>query len=166
MLSENTSKIGKPDISFTEYKDPDNESVTEKSSPWEPCTVNTGWDEPEPYTINVDPLTVPFEAERYALEAVIFCEILTEPVTITFWLRGLTNDAVKALKVKEEVNAYDAEIAVKALPESDPVNPAVAVTEVKAALEPDMMTFFQLGIYMFITVGYTKYAVPTSLSSL
>ena len=29
-------------ISFTENKEPDNESVTENSSPCEPCTVNIG----------------------------------------------------------------------------------------------------------------------------
>ena len=150
VLSENTSRIGNPEISFTEYNDPDNESVIEKSSPCEPCTVNTGCDEPEPYTVNVGPFAVPFDDEMYTRDAVTFCEILTEPVTITFWLRGLTYDAVKAVKVKEEVNAYDAEIAVKALPESDPVNPAVAVTEVKAALEPDTMTRFQFGILYFL----------------
>ena len=70
VLSENTSKIGKPEISFTEYKDPDNESVTENNSPWEPCMVNTGCADPEPYTVNVGPLLVPFDEERYARDAV------------------------------------------------------------------------------------------------
>jgi hypothetical protein len=31
--------------------------------------------------------------------------MLTEPVIITFWLRGLTYDAVKAVKVYEDVVA-------------------------------------------------------------
>jgi hypothetical protein len=50
-LSENASKTGKPEISFTENKDPDNESVIEKSSPWEPKIDITV--EPEPYTVNL-----------------------------------------------------------------------------------------------------------------
>ena len=49
--------------------------------------------------------------------------------------------------------------ANEAVPNSEPVNPAVAITEVKAASEPDVMTFFQFGIYFFIMVGYIEYYI-------
>jgi hypothetical protein len=48
--SENTSKIGIPDISFTENKEPDNSSVTVKSVPCEPSMLNTV--EPDLYMFN------------------------------------------------------------------------------------------------------------------
>ena len=48
VLSENTSKIGEPEISFTLNKDPDKLSVILNNSPCEPCTVNTGFVEPDP----------------------------------------------------------------------------------------------------------------------
>ena len=57
-----------------------------------------------------------------------------------------TPDAV----INEDVEANEA------VPNSEPVNPAVAITEVKAASEPDIMTFFQFGIYFFIMVGYIE----------
>jgi len=54
--------------------------------------------------------------------------------------------AQEADTAKEAVTAYEDEVAEVALPEREPVNPAVAVTEVRKALEPDPMTFFQFGI--------------------
>ena len=36
LSSENTSKIGKPETSFTDIKEPDKASVTENNWPWEP----------------------------------------------------------------------------------------------------------------------------------
>ena len=95
VLSENTSSIGNPEISFTEYNDPDNESVIEKSSPCEPCTVNTGCDEPEPYTVNEGPLIVSFDDEMNILEAVtlvvtkIEFNAASEPDTMTFFQFGI-----------------------------------------------------------------------------
>ena len=55
MLSENTSIIGRPDISFTLNNEPDKLSVTENNSPCEPCTVNIGCAEPDPITVNIEP---------------------------------------------------------------------------------------------------------------
>ena len=48
--SENTSKIGIPEISFTENKEPDNSSVNVKSVPCEPSMLNTV--EPDLYICN------------------------------------------------------------------------------------------------------------------
>jgi hypothetical protein len=53
VLSENTSSIGKPEISFTLNSEPDKLSVTENNSPCEPCTVNIGDAEPDPITTNL-----------------------------------------------------------------------------------------------------------------
>jgi hypothetical protein len=39
-------------------------------------------------------------------------------------------------------------VANEAVPCNDPVNPAVAITEVKIASEPDTMTRFQFGIFI------------------
>jgi hypothetical protein len=72
VLSENTSSIGKPEISFTENKLPLKLSVTENNSPCEPCTVNTGWVDPEPYIVNVDPLFILLDADKNMREPVIF----------------------------------------------------------------------------------------------
>ena len=107
MLSENTSSIGKPDISFTLNNDPDKLSVILNNSPCEPCTVNTGCDEPEPYTINEDPNIVPFKLEIYALDAVKFCVIETLPVTPKL-------PVIKAEPVNgngDEAGAYEADKA-------------------------------------------------------
>ena len=54
-MSENTSSIGKPDISFTLNNDPLKLSVTLNNSPLEPCTVNTGWADPEPIMVKIEP---------------------------------------------------------------------------------------------------------------
>ena len=50
VLSENTSIIGIPDISFTENKEPDRESVTENNCPCEPNISSIA--DPDPCTIN------------------------------------------------------------------------------------------------------------------
>jgi hypothetical protein len=95
VLSENTSSIGKPEISFTENRDPDKLSVIENSSPCEPCTVSTGWAEPEPYTVKVGPLAVPLDDERNARDAVILFvtrrefRAASEPDTMTFFQFGI-----------------------------------------------------------------------------
>ena len=68
VLSENTSSTGNPEISFTENNDPDKLSVIENNSPCDPCTVNTGLVDPEPYTVNVDPDIVPIDPDKYARE--------------------------------------------------------------------------------------------------
>lgn len=52
LLSENTSSIGRPEISLTEKSEPDIESVTANNSPSEPCTLNIGADEPEPISVS------------------------------------------------------------------------------------------------------------------
>ena len=45
-------------------------------------------------------------------------------------------------------------VAYEAVPSNDPVNPAVAITEVRAASEPDTMTRFQFGIlYLKLCCG-------------
>ena len=49
--SENTSSIGKPDMSFTENSEPDKLSVIENNSPWLPNILNNGNAEPEPMTV-------------------------------------------------------------------------------------------------------------------
>jgi hypothetical protein len=47
-----------------------------------------------------------------------------------------------------------AEVADVALPDNEPVNPEVAVTEVRTAFEPEIMTFFQFGIlYLYLHYG-------------
>ena len=46
-----------PEISLTLNKDPESESVTENSSPWEPWTVNMGCVEPDPTTVRIVPDT-------------------------------------------------------------------------------------------------------------
>jgi hypothetical protein len=46
------------------------------------------------------------------------------------------------------------------------VMPFVTTNEFREASEPDVIIFFQFGIYTFIMVGYTEYAVSTSLLSL
>ena len=70
---ENTSKIGKPEISDTANKDPDKESVIENNCPWDPTTSNI-----------VDP-----ELSRVNLEAVtLFSEALL-PDVITFFQFGI-----------------------------------------------------------------------------
>ena len=48
-LSEKASMTGMPEMSLTENSDPESESVTENSCPWEPCTSSSV--EPEPFTI-------------------------------------------------------------------------------------------------------------------
>ena len=70
MLSENTSKIGKPEISLTENKDPLKLSVMLNNSPCEPCTVNTGKAEPDPYTVNEEPDAVFCELDIIVRDAV------------------------------------------------------------------------------------------------
>jgi hypothetical protein len=70
VLSENTSKIGKPEISFTLNKDPLKVSVTENNSPCDPCTVNTGWVEPEPNTVSEEPDAVFCELDMIVRDAV------------------------------------------------------------------------------------------------
>ena len=85
-MSENTSKIGKPEISFTLNKDPDKLSVTENSSPCEPWTVNIGVEEPDPITVN---LLVP-DPEMRAVDEVTAKIVFTDPVIVTFWLSGFT----------------------------------------------------------------------------
>jgi len=91
VLSENTFSTGVPEISFTENKLPLKLSVTVNKSPCEPCTVNTGNADPEPYTVNVDPDTVPFEPDIDARDADTFCVIETDPVTKT--LPVISNEA-------------------------------------------------------------------------
>ena len=54
--SENTSKIGNPEISDTANKDPDRESVIENNCPWDPTTSNRV--EPEPLIVTVDAVTL------------------------------------------------------------------------------------------------------------
>jgi hypothetical protein len=41
VLSENTSRIGNPDMLLTENKDPESESVILNNSPCEPCIDTT-----------------------------------------------------------------------------------------------------------------------------
>ena len=50
--SENTSKIEVPEMSFTENRLPESESVTENSSPSEPFIESIGLEEPLPATVN------------------------------------------------------------------------------------------------------------------
>ena len=54
--SENTSKMGNPEISDTANKDPDRESVIENNCPWDPTTSNRV--EPEPLIVKVDAVTL------------------------------------------------------------------------------------------------------------
>jgi hypothetical protein len=56
VLSEFTSNIGNPDISFTENNEPSKLSVTENNSPLEPCTLNIGSLVlfPEPIIVNTE----------------------------------------------------------------------------------------------------------------
>ena len=50
--SENTSKIEVPEMSFTENRLPESESVTENNSPNEPFIESMGLEEPLPTTVN------------------------------------------------------------------------------------------------------------------
>ena len=75
MLSENTSSIGRPEISLTENKDPLKLSVTLNNSPCEPCTVNTGKAEPDPYTVNEEPDAVFCELDIIVRDAVTFSNL-------------------------------------------------------------------------------------------
>jgi hypothetical protein len=63
----------------------------------------------------------------------------------------VTNDAVKAFELD---TALDEETANDEVPNNEPVIPFETVREFKAALEPLIMTFFQLGILKVIMIGY------------
>ena len=67
--SENTSKMGNPEISDTANKDPDKESVIENNCPWDPTTSNI-----------VDP-----ELSRVNLEAVMLFKAALLPDIMTFF---------------------------------------------------------------------------------
>jgi hypothetical protein len=59
----------------------------------------------------------------------------------------------------------DAVDANEAVPNKEPVIPFVTVREFKAAFEPLIMTFFQLGILSSIMIGY-RFAGPLPLRGL
>ena len=82
--SENTSSIGKPDMSLTENKEPDKLSVTENNSPCVPNTLNNGNAEPEPITINPCVL----ELDTYIFDADITFLTVIEPVTFKLPVTG------------------------------------------------------------------------------
>ena len=70
---ENTSKIGKPEISLTAKSEPERESVIENNCPWDPTTSNI-----------VDP-----ELSRVNLEAVTLFRDALLPEIITFFQFGI-----------------------------------------------------------------------------
>ncbi len=117
--------------------------MIENNSPELPTTVNTGCADPEPITVNIEPDAVLVEPDIMALDAVMFCNMLTLPVTVkladinTDWFNGLTEDAVAA---NEAVVANDAVVANEAvpvrLPTIDPVNEPDTT-----AIEPELIIF-------------------------
>jgi hypothetical protein len=56
LSSEDTSRIGRPDMSLTDTRTPVRQSVTENSCPWEPCISNTV--EPEEIKVVLLPETI------------------------------------------------------------------------------------------------------------
>ena len=88
--------------------------MIENNSPLLPITVNTGCAEPEPITVNMEPDAVFVEPDIMALDAVMFCNMLTLPVTVkladinTDWFNGLTDDAVLANEADTEFSTYEA----------------------------------------------------------
>lgn len=147
MLSENTSIIGKPEISFTENNDPLKLSVIENNSPWEPCTVNTGWVEPDPYTTS-DELTEVFPSPL----------ILALPVTLKdpVILADPVNGKVGANDALNEFKAYDA------VPCNDPVK-FVDVTFVKPAnvvdVAPKLIAVDPIVIALFVNCEFAIFVI-------
>ena len=94
--------------------------MIENNSPLLPITVNTGCPDPEPITVSMDPDAVLVDPDIMALDAVMFCNMLTLPVTVkladinTDWFSGLTEDAVLANDADMAFNTYDAVVAKEA----------------------------------------------------
>ena len=57
---------------------------------------------------------------------------------------------------------FAATVAYEAVPNKDPVIPFDKINVFKLASDPDVMTFFQLGIFYLVMVGYNKGVLPTS----
>ena len=81
-----------------------------------------------------------------------------------FVIAGVMFDAVLAFVIvpntdwavvaNDELIAWEADVAYEEVPNKEPVIPFDTVREFKAADEPLVMTFFQLGILNVIMIGY------------
>ena len=85
--------------------------------------MNTGCDEPEPYTVNEEPFAVPFDDEMYTRDAVTFCVAITLFVVIDpeYW-----NDPVPRIpdpEIVKAVNEPDVNDAIVAVGYAPTVTP-------------------------------------------